>query len=700
MLQDEEKADSIGRLIHRVQGCAGRGHWSRSLLCWQKRTASLKPFKAALQKCVRIDIAVLCCGLVIAAALPAAAQQAVPWRRAPAVNLQATNEPLNVFLARILTMQGLSASISATVAIGRVNGRFQGSVETIFRELSEIFGLMSYYDGSTLHVYSLAEAETRWLQVEPADLPRVARLLSELRLEDKRFPLRQDAAEGAIYVAGPPKYVELVTGIVASVTQTPSRPRSRVEVRVFALRHARAVDTRVVIAGTETTVPGVARILAEVLGNSPAEAPAAARPLPQTVPGLRGKGQIATGRVSARTADNDASTATVSATAVVGQALAALSSPRAGDEGPGARAALGAALATRRGAGAEAGPDGAAGAAGLPTAGREAAVTAEPRTNAVIVRDTAERMPLYQQLIDQLDVEVPLVDIEASVIDISGGKSEQLGIDWRLHGGRLDGVASPNGLAGGADGTRNAANNLINSGPPLSAGAGLIGTLVLGSQRNYLLSRINALAKSGDAKVTSNPRVLTLDNHEAVLQSTREFYVRVAGRDQVDLFPVSSGLSLRVTPTRVEDARGTRFKLLVRIEDGNTGSGAQVDQIPVVSRNAISTQAVVGDGESLLIGGYVVEERRESLSGVPGLASLPLLGRLLSQRSSEVSRVERLFLITPRLVSPRTPAAALPVAPRTGSPEMAPGEAPEMTPAMPPEVAPPAKPPLPAPRWP
>jgi type III secretion protein C len=327
-------------------------------------------------------------------------------------------------------------------------------------------------------------------------------------------------------------------------------------------------------------------------------------------------------------------------------------------------------------------------------------VSAEPRTNAVIVRDTAERMPLYQQLIDQLDVEVPLVDIEASVIDISGGKSEQLGIDWRLHGSRLDGAVSPSGLAGGADGTRNAANNLINSGPPLSAGAGLIGTLVLGSQRNYLLSRINALAKSGDAKVTSNPRVLTLDNHEAVLQSTREFYVRVAGRDQVDLFPVSSGLSLRVTPTRVEDARGTRFKLLVRIEDGNTGSGAQVDQIPVVSRNAISTQAVVGDGESLLIGGYVVEERRESQSGVPGLASLPLLGRLLSQRSSEVSRVERLFLITPRLVSPRTPAAALPVAPRTGSPEMAPEEAPEMAPAMAPEVAPLPKPPLPASRWP
>jgi type III secretion protein C len=297
------------------------------------------------------------------------------------------------------------------------------------------------------------------------------------------------------------------------------------------------------------------------------------------------------------------------------------------------------------------------------TAPRDASVTAEPRTNSVVVRDTAERMPLYQQLIEQLDVELPLVDIEASVIDISGGKSEQLGIDWRLHGSRLDVTASPGGLAGTGAGKINAANDLINSSNLLSAGKGLIGTLVLGSQRSYLLNRINALAETGDAKVSSNPRVLTLDNHEAVLQSTRDFYVRVAGRDQVDLFPVSSGLSLRVTPTLVEDARGTRFKLIVRIEDGNTSSDFQVDQIPVVSRNAISTQAVVGDGESLLIGGYVVEERRDSQTSVPGLAQLPLVGWLFSQRASEVKRVERLFLITPRLASPRVPTAAPSAAP-------------------------------------
>jgi type III secretion protein C len=73
-----------------------------------------------------------------------------------------------------------------------------------------------------------------------------------------------------------------------------------------------------------------------------------------------------------------------------------------------------------------------------------------------------------------------------------------------------------------------------------------------------------------------------------------------------------------------------------------------VDQIPVVSRQAISTQAVVGDGESLLIGGYVIEERRDGKTSVPGLSSLPIIGALFRQTSTEYRRVERMFLITPR----------------------------------------------------
>jgi type III secretion protein C len=553
--------------------------------------------------------------------------QAIPWRRAN-IDLHASNEPLNVFLARIVTWQGVSASISATVASGRVNGRFRGPAEIIFRDLAETYGLTWYYDGSTLHVSSLSENESRLLQVAPPDLPRVERILREMRLEDRRFPLRFDAIEGTIYVGGPPKYVEVVAGVVDAVAQAPSRPATRLDTRVFTLRHARAADTVVGIGGVETTVPGVARILAETMGDAEPRQ-TEARTLPRTVPGLQGKGLVSIGR-GPRGAEPGSGTAAASG---------------AGDEagtgasGPGAGADRRPGRNVRR-ASADPGVD-------SPEV-RAPSVTADLRTNSVIVRDVGDRMPLYAEVIRQLDVELPMVDIEATVIDVSGGKSEQLGIDWRLHGNKVDISSSPNGLAGTGREPRNSANDLLFGGGLASAGRGLIGTVVLGNERSYLLARINALAESGDARVAANPRIITLNNHEAVLQSTSDFFVRVAGREQVDLFQVSTGLTLRVTPTLVDDARGPRFRLVVKIEDGSSGGSSQVDQIPVVSRQAISTQAVVGDGESLLIGGYVIEERRDGKTSVPGLSSLPIIGALFRQTSTEYRRVERMFLITPR----------------------------------------------------
>jgi len=248
---------------------------------------------------------------------------------------------------------------------------------------------------------------------------------------------------------------------------------------------------------------------------------------------------------------------------------------------------------------------------------------------------------------------MPLLEIEATVIDISRDKSEQLGIDWRLHGQRADVVSSPNGLAGTGQGRpENNANDLLYNIPARSAGTGLVGTLLFGSERTNFLARLNALTQRGDAKLISKPRVLTINNTEAVLQSTQDFYVRVAGRDHVELFDVSLGLTLRVTPTLIEDADGARVKLNIRIEDGNTNSGHQVDQIPIVNRNAISTQAVVGDGHSLLIGGYTTEEEVRTSSGVPVLSEMPGLRWLFGQKGTTTKRMERVFMITPRLVKP------------------------------------------------
>ena len=596
-------------------------------------------------------------GLVALAAIAPASAQDVPWRRV-SFDLMAVNEPLNVFLTRLLTLHGISITTSPAVATGRVNGRFKGQADAVFRELAETYGLTGYYDGTTLHVYSLAELETRLMQVEPVDIARIERTLKQMRLADGRFPLRLSPDEGQVLVSGPPKYVELVAGVVARVAGAPSQARNAVDVRVFRLRHARAADTTVAIGGVDTLIPGIANILNDIAGTLKPSTSGGARSTPRAVAGLRGKGQAAIGRNASAGGPGGPQ----ALTAAAANALTASNAMNAAAAGFGARgdadvmppnAGLASAMAgtassmalqARTGTGTGmAEPE--------PVPQNEAAVRADPRLNAVIVRDTIDRMPMYARLIEALDVDVPLMEIEATVIDVADEKSEALGIDWRTHGSRLDITSSPNGLAGNGSGPRNGSNDLLFTDNPLSSGKGLVGTLIFGSARQFFLARLNAMTETGDAKLISRPRVLTLDNMEAVVQSTREFYVRVAGRDQVDLYNVSLGLTMRVTPTLVEDAQGRRFKLQVRIEDGNTNSGQQVDQIPVVNRNAIATQAVVGDGQSLLIGGYVIEEQRDASSGVPLLSQVPGLRWLFGQRNSSTRRVERLFLITPRLVS-------------------------------------------------
>ena len=133
--------------------------------------------------------------------------------------------------------------------------------------------------------------------------------------------------------------------------------------------------------------------------------------------------------------------------------------------------------------------------------------------------------------------------------------------------------------------------------------------------------------------------------------------MRVAGREQVDLFNVSAGTTLRVTPHVFRDRDQTRIKLLVNVEDGVI-TGRQVDQIPIVERSTVNTQALIAEGESLLIGGMVRETQTNSEDKVPGLGDVPVVGNLFKTKASGTTRVERMFLITPRMAGTRAGHAA------------------------------------------
>ncbi|MFO1224414.1 MAG: type III secretion system outer membrane ring subunit SctC [Burkholderiaceae bacterium] len=527
------------------------------------------------------------------------------------VQITAREQPIGAFLQDLFASIDVPAQISPSLT-GNVNGSFAGPADKVLRDVSRVYNLVTYYDGAAMHVTPTSELARRTYAVAPAVGDRLLREVADLQLTDPRNTLRR-SADGNMIASGARRFVEQIDELLrAGQAQdaAPSAPAGAADFRVFYLRYAWAQDVTMTVGGRQVVVPGVASILRSLVdpGSLGTHRPLGREVLLRpTLPSLKGQGLIGQG-VSTKTPTTGEAARNAAIDNLV-TALARTATP--------------------------------ADAASAPTAQpdpNQIRIEADPRLNAVIVRDLAERLPRYEQLIASLDVEPQSLEIEATIIDVNTDKARELGVDWRW---------SNDGRSGSFQG----------SVPGI--GNGGVASVVLGSLGQFF-ARIRALQNEGAARIVSSPQVVTLSNVEAVFDNTSTFFVRVAGREQVDLFNVSAGTTLRVTPHVFRDKQQTRIKLLVNVEDGNI-SGRQVDQIPIVERSTVNTQALIAEGESLLIGGMVRETHANGEDKVPGLGDVPVLGNLFKTKTSQSSRVERMFLITPRMAGsrPAPPQATL-----------------------------------------
>ncbi|MCL6270555.1 type III secretion system outer membrane ring subunit SctC [Sansalvadorimonas sp. 2012CJ34-2] len=261
-------------------------------------------------------------------------------------------------------------------------------------------------------------------------------------------------------------------------------------------------------------------------------------------------------------------------------------------------------------------------------------INADRRLNAVIIHDLESKMSMYESLINTLDKPLAQVEINVSIIDINTNNLDQLGVNWKLGKSDKDYIRF-NPFSG------QSANDISNSF-----------STIINITSGKLMSQVNLLSESGNAKILARPSVLTLDNMEAVLDNSQTFYVKVAGQDAAELFPVTYGSVLKVTPRIVDEVTGRKLHLSVNIQDGAQASNAQgADDIPVVKNSSISTQAVIDENESLLVGGYYYEETTKSIDKIPVLGDMPIVGAAFRNKKDDRKKNVRLFLITPRIVS-------------------------------------------------
>ena len=530
------------------------------------------------------------------------------------------NKQARDFLREFGARYGITVNVSGEVECP-LNGRFNMLPQTMLDYVTTTCGLAWFYDGNVLYVSPAGESRSEVVRLANSSTDRLRESLTRLNLIERRFPITFDARTSTALISGPKAYVDLVRQAARQLDTGGSASEDGAQVRVFPLKYAWAADVAYTQAGRSTSVPGMASVLRSLYDKPRAAAQSAptTSPMSRTVSRLRSLGL-----------GND---------------------PAAGD-------------AQRMGPMPEEQP-------GVETAGRGLPhFEADGRMNAVIVRDLRERMFEHEATIKALDIKPGLVEIEARIIEVSSDAIDALGIDWRLRTGRVDLQFGRGNLP------QLNFNNVIGDGAPLTIGPGgqngsggstipqpgvvppvplsdtprgAFFSTRLGDAGRFLLARVNLLTQQGKANVLATPRVMTLDNVEAVLENMSTFFVRVAGNLEVQLFNVSSGTSLHVLPLIVTEGDQRVIKLAVRIEDGSI-SGQVVDQIPVVQRTTIGAQTLLRDGESLLIAGYAQESDGDTMVGVPGLSAIPVLGNLFKYSEKRKTRVERMFLLTPRVV--------------------------------------------------
>jgi type III secretion protein C len=530
-----------------------------------------------------------------------------------AVTVIAREQPIESFLKELFGQLSIPVIVDEGVA-GNVNGSFERiPAVSVFSDVAKSFGLVMYYDGAVVYVYTSNNITRRIMPASKTISQRIVKAATELDLTDSRNTVRR-ADGGGLVITGTRRFVEQIDELLYAAEHNMKNYDPPVGFKVFYLKYAWAQDVTMTFAGRQMVIPGVATILRELLEESPRGFTidhAKDTLLSPTVPGLRGKGLNSIGKDNRIGLPDNPQLYKINRPHTLDADVMQVSNLENTTDTGSVR------------------------------------IQADPRLNAIIVRDSPDRMSRYKYLIDALDIEPQMLEIEATIIDINTDKMRQLGINWRWQhdedevlfgsGGSTDLKLTPNGQI-----------------TPIGKG-GFI-SFVLGDNAKFI-GRINALEEQNAAHVVSRPNVLTLSNVEAIIDTSSSFYVRIAGREEVDLFNVSVGTSLRVTPHVFKDEGVAKIKLLVTIEDGQQKKrivgGATVtetiDNIPVIERSAINTQALINAGESVLIGGLVREESSDDEYKVPLLGDLPVVGRLFKNNSKKSLRMERLFLITPRL---------------------------------------------------
>lgn len=276
----------------------------------------------------------------------------------------------------------------------------------------------------------------------------------------------------------------------------------------------------------------------------------------------------------------------------------------------------------------------------LKTAREGVSITADIRTNRVIVTEIAPAIEKMRSLLKSIDTPEKQVMIEARIVEASSTFTRDLGIQWGIH--YRDGSASMlgiNRLDTGFGGIVSPPPTSGTSGPGAAIGMSF-GKLTSNVQLDL---RLSAAATNGQIKIISTPKVVTLNNKAAKISQGQSIPYQTTSAEGTKTEFIEAALTLEVTPHITSDGS---IGMKIKASNNSAGTGSP----PAINKKEATTELQVKNGETTVIGGIYVDSDTEEDRGVPFLQDIPLLGWLFKSNTRNKVKTELLIFITPRIV--------------------------------------------------
>jgi type IV pilus assembly protein PilQ len=296
-------------------------------------------------------------------------------------------------------------------------------------------------------------------------------------------------------------------------------------------------------------------------------------------------------------------------------------------------------------------------------------IFSDDRSNQLVIRDIPSVIPTIDNLIRQLDRKSQQVEIEARVIAASRSFSQDIGVQWGVAGTTTSGrtvlggnpnvgvspiqtgtglpqpplIASPIGSQSGSTTPGLPFNVNLGAGVPTSG-------LYFGHRSpNFAVDLfISAAEAKGVGKLLSKPKIITQNNEKASVKQGTKIPIQTTINNTISVQYIDAVLKLEVTPQIT--AEGTVF-MDVLVENTQIDNGIpRVQGVPALDTQAAETKVLVADGGTVVIGGIIVTQQQVSITEVPIVGSLPVIGYLFRHTQTTVTSNELLFFLTPRII--------------------------------------------------